>query len=357
VGQKESPNMNRRTVIKTVAGGLMIGSIVSGQASADGHIDTTVSINNIGANAWEVTSVNGTNIISNTGVSNPEITFTSTGVRYKFENGGHPNHPLAFRDSNGNTLLSQSTTGSFNNDSAVNWVDNGNSVAFTLTSDLASQMSEYYCTVHNSMVGNASVDTQAVDYTPEIGSVSFTSPANGATKTTPVSFDMTAENFIVEPASSGVRDGAGHLHILIDQPALDPGEVIPNNESNGYYHYGDGSTTAEVDLEPGTHTVRVQAGDAKHRAYNLTDSIEVTAELPEGAPPSVVGDNVPTDTDGDGTYEDVNGDGKFDIVDVQATFENRESSSVQNNQEAFDYNGDGEFTIVDVNRLFQDSQS
>lgn len=356
MGPRESQRMNRRTAMKTVAGSVILGGVVSGQASADGHIDTTVSINNIGANAWEVTNLNGTSVIADTGVSNPEIKFTSTEVRYRFENNGYPNHPLAFRDSSGNTLLSQSTTGTFNNDSAVNWVDNENSVAFTLTSDLASQMSEYRCTVHSSMVGNASVDTQAVDYTPDMGSVSFTSPADGATKTTPVSFDMTAENFTIESASNGVRDGAGHLHILVDQQALEPGEVIPNNESNGYYHYGDGSTTAEINLKPGTHTVRVQAGDAKHRAYNLTDSIEVTAELPDDAPPSVIGDNAPTDTDGDGKYEDVNGDGKFDIVDVQATFENRESSVVQNNQKAFDYNDDGEFTIVDVNRLFQDSQ-
>ena len=91
---------------------------------------------------------------------------------------------------------------------------------------------------------------------------------------------MAAENFTVEAASNGVRDGAGHLHILVDQPAVEPGAVIPNNEPNGYYHYGDGSTTAEISLEPGTHTVRVQAGDAKHRAYDLTDTIQVTAEQP-----------------------------------------------------------------------------
>jgi len=110
------------------------------------------------------------------------------------------------------------------------------------------------------------------------GSVSFTSPSDGATVTTPVLFEMTAENFTVEAASNGVRDGAGHLHILVDQPALEPGTVIPNNESSGYYHYGDGSTTAEISMEPGTHTVRVQAGDAKHRAYDLTDTIQLSVE-------------------------------------------------------------------------------
>ena len=42
---------------------------------------------------------------------------------------------------------------------------------------------------------------------------------------------------------------------------------------------------------------------------------------------------------------------------MQAVFDNRDSSAIQNNTAAYDYNGDGEFTIVDVNRLFQDSQA
>jgi plastocyanin len=75
-----------------------------------------------------------------------------------------------------------------------------------------------------------------------------------------------------------VSDGAGHFHILVDQEPLSPGEVIPNNEQNGYYHYGGGQTTAELDLDPGEHTVRLQAGDANHKAYELTDKVSVTAE-------------------------------------------------------------------------------
>jgi hypothetical protein len=55
-----------------------------------------------------------------------------------------------------------------------------------------------------------------------------------------------------------------------------PGEVIPNDEERGYYHYGDGQTTAELDLAAGRYTVRVQAGDANHLAYDLTDRVELT---------------------------------------------------------------------------------
>jgi plastocyanin len=267
--------------MKLTGAGLVVGAgATTGAAGAD-HVDATINIDNVGASAYEVRTVTGTGIDVPTGVENPTLTVTETGTRVRFENGGYPNHPLEFRDESGTVLLSQSTTGSFNDDSAVNWVDDGDTIAFTITNDLASSLAEYRCTVHvNAMVGNVSVDAPTVDYTPQMGSVSFTSPSDGATVTTPVSFEMAAENFTVEAASNGVRDGAGHLHILVDQPAVEPGAVIPNNEPNGYYHYGDGSTTAEISLEPGTHTVRVQAGDAKHRAYDLTDTIQVTVEQP-----------------------------------------------------------------------------
>ena len=121
-------------------------------------------------------------------------------------------------------------------------------------------------------------DSVNVDYTPSTGSVSFASPEDGATKQNPVTFEMEATEFTIEPASSGVSDGAGHFHILVDQEPLPAGEVIPNNEQNGYYHYGGGQKTAELDLDPGEHTVRLQAGDANHRAYELTDTVSVTAE-------------------------------------------------------------------------------
>jgi hypothetical protein len=196
-------------------------------------------------------------------------------------NNGYPNHPLQFENANGDTLLSQQegVTGSFEDSSDVNWVDSGESLEFTLSTDLATEIDTYRCTVHSGrMFGSITAELPA--YAGTNGSVSFTTPDNGATVTAPVSFNMTSNNFTVESASNGVRDGAGHLHILVDQPALEAGEVIPFNTDNGYYHYGGGQTSAEIDLDPGDHTVRVQAGDAKHRAYDLTDSIELTVEPP-----------------------------------------------------------------------------
>jgi hypothetical protein len=277
--QGHSATATRRTTIKLIAGGLTVsaaGGVESVSASSQGEVDATITMNNVGSTAYEVRSVSGTNVSAETEINNPEITFTATGTRYRIENNGYPNHPLEFQDETGTILLSQDDSGSFETDDAVNWIDNGDSIEFTLTSELSTQITTYRCTVHSrSMVGDITADIPMVDYTPQTGSVSFTTPDDGATVTTPVSFEMTAENFTVEAASNGVTDGAGHLHILVDQPALEPGEVIPNNEPNGYYHYGDGSTSAEIDLEPGTHTIRLQAGDANHHAYDLTDTIEL----------------------------------------------------------------------------------
>ena len=127
-------------------------------------------------------------------------------------------------------------------------------------------------------VGLHNQDNLNIDYTPTNGSVSFSTPEKNITKQSPISFEMKATNFTIEPAQNGVSGGAGHFHILVDKKPLSPGVVIPNNESNGYYHYGGGQTTADIELTPGEHTIRLQAGDANHKAYNLTDSININVE-------------------------------------------------------------------------------
>ncbi|WP_114594048.1 DUF4399 domain-containing protein [Euzebya pacifica] len=40
----------------------------------------------------------------------------------------------------------------------------------------------------------------------------------------------------------------------------------------------DGSTSAELELEPGEHTLCLQDGDGEHTALDLTDEITVTVE-------------------------------------------------------------------------------
>lgn len=105
--------------------------------------------------------------------------------------------------------------------------------------------------------------------------VRFAEPADGATAASPLKVVMAAENFTVEPAGD-VRDGAGHLHIMLDTPCLSPGEVIPKDEQ--HLHFGDGSTEAEVELSPGAHTLCLQAADGAHTALagdGMTQTITV----------------------------------------------------------------------------------
>ncbi|MCI0396382.1 MAG: DUF4399 domain-containing protein [Chloroflexi bacterium] len=108
--------------------------------------------------------------------------------------------------------------------------------------------------------------------------VRFAQPADGASVSSPVRVVMTAENFIVEPAGEA-RDGAGHLHIMVDTPCLPAGESIPRDDA--HVHFGEGRTEAELELTPGTHTLCLQAADGQHKALageGATQSITVQVQ-------------------------------------------------------------------------------
>jgi plastocyanin len=124
-----------------------------GEDGTDGiTADVTVTMSNVGTSAWEITDLTGVDGDTPTGVENPSLPL-QPGMRYKFVNNGYPTHPLAFRDADDNALLSQSSDGSMEGDSAINWVDNGGELAFTLTESLSAELDDYVCTVHASMNG------------------------------------------------------------------------------------------------------------------------------------------------------------------------------------------------------------
>ena len=108
-------------------------------------------------------------------------------------------------------------------------------------------------------------------------SVRIAEPHDGASVAAPVRVVMTAENFTIEPAGDGmVREGAGHLHIMVDTPCVEAGTTIPKDET--HLHFGDGSTETELALSPGDHTLCLQAADGAHTALageGLTHSITV----------------------------------------------------------------------------------
>lgn len=108
--------------------------------------------------------------------------------------------------------------------------------------------------------------------------VSFQSPADGATVSSPLPVVMLAENFTVEAAGE-VHSGAGHLHVIVDAECVAPGSAIPKDET--HLHFGDGSTSAELVLAPGEHTLCLQAADGAHVALDgkgMTHTITVTVQ-------------------------------------------------------------------------------
>ena len=138
------------TVLKTVD---VSSDSTSGGGSDTGPTEVAFTLDNVGSSAWVVEN-------DSTGVAddseNPDINLEQ-GKRYTIRNNGYGTygtHPLAFFDSSGNVLLSQSSTGSFEGDADVNWVDNGDTVSFTVTQELYSALSGYKCTVHGSMEGD-----------------------------------------------------------------------------------------------------------------------------------------------------------------------------------------------------------
>jgi len=117
--------------------------------------------------------------------------------------------------------------------------------------------------------------TPAADTAPR---VFFTSPADGATVSSPVHVTLSAENFTVEPAGE-VKTNAGHLHIMVDTDCLAPGVIIPKDDQ--HLHYGQAQIEADLELTPGSHTLCLQAADGLHTALpgaGLSQTITVVVE-------------------------------------------------------------------------------
>jgi hypothetical protein len=266
---------------------------VADQTPTAGQNDTaaTFDIGNAGASYYTVD-----------GDQQPSLTL-ERGKTYEFvvETPGHPFHVST--DADGGSLDSVYTRGvNATSGSREGAVEEG-TLRFTVPEDAPDTL-YYQCGFHTGMgaklnVGNGTDGTP--DYQSPNGSVAIESPDDNATVVSPVRFDLESEGFVVESAANGVRPGHGHLHLLVDRQAVPAGQQVPFEA--GYNHYGDGATNATLDLAPGNYTVRLQAGDANHTAYNLTDSVEITVvssapsvpEVSEDVAAAVAGDDARID--------------------------------------------------------------
>ncbi len=114
--------------------------------------------------------------------------------------------------------------------------------------------------------------------------VFFVAPDDGAEISVDigVSFEFGTEDFEISPVPEDVespRSGMGHFHLGVDTECLAVGEVIPQGDP--WVHFGDGSNTIDMQLEPGRYTFAVQIGDDEHRTLDgLCETIEI--ELADG---------------------------------------------------------------------------
>lgn len=121
----------------------------------------------------------------------------------------------------------------------------------------------------------ASEDT-AADATDSEASVSFVEPKSGATVARRFVVAMKATGIDIEPAAEGVREGAGHFHVMVDTPCVEPGETIPKDAQ--HVHFGNGRSEGQLFLEPGEHELCLQVGDGAHTALDVTDEMAVTVD-------------------------------------------------------------------------------
>jgi hypothetical protein len=80
-------------------------------------------------------------------------------------------------------------------------------------------------------------------------------------------YQFAVENFEIEPVGDGmVHEGKGHFHVGVDTICLPADTVIPT--ADPWIHFGDGSSSIELDLAPGPHTLVLQMGDGEHRTLD-----------------------------------------------------------------------------------------
>jgi hypothetical protein len=108
--------------------------------------------------------------------------------------------------------------------------------------------------------------------------VFFITPADGETVSNPVKIEFGIEGMAVARAGTEQPD-SGHHHLLIDAglPALD----LPIPADANYIHFGDGSTSTEISLSPGSHTLRMLLGDYRHVPHDppvTSDIITITVQ-------------------------------------------------------------------------------
>lgn len=109
-------------------------------------------------------------------------------------------------------------------------------------------------------------------------SVFFISPVDGETVTSPFVIEFGISGMDLAKAGDN-QAGSGHHHLIIDAGLPDLSMPVPADKH--YIHFGDASTSTELTLEPGSHTLQLLLGDYLHIPHDppvLSTSITVVVE-------------------------------------------------------------------------------
>jgi hypothetical protein len=108
--------------------------------------------------------------------------------------------------------------------------------------------------------------------------VFFITPADGDTVSSPISIEFGVRGMDV--VAAGVDQAhSGHHHLLVDTDL--PEMALPIPADANHIHFGDGSTSTELTLAPGQHTLRLLLGDHLHIPHDppvMSEPITVTVE-------------------------------------------------------------------------------
>lgn len=113
---------------------------------------------------------------------------------------------------------------------------------------------------------------------PEGVSLFFVTPADGATVSSPVHIEFGLEGMAVAKAGDN-SPNSGHHHLLVDTGLPDLGMPIPADKN--HIHFGDGSTSTDLELAPGQHTLQLLLGDYLHIPHDppvMSEQITITVE-------------------------------------------------------------------------------
>ena len=113
---------------------------------------------------------------------------------------------------------------------------------------------------------------------PDGASVFFVTPTDGDVVAGPVAVEFGIAEMSVVKAGV-IQASTGHHHLLIDTDIPDLAMPVPADEN--HRHFGDASTTAELSLQPGRHTLRLLFADHAHIPHDppvMSDLITVSVE-------------------------------------------------------------------------------